>query len=117
MALYSWCRLLFLEQKMQFTFGKYNKYRHLCVDRRAETAVDKLRIADEVWNGPGVNSLEAQAHELYLRKVKKTNTPIGISKETRKITSSIILWLWHSDPPTPMQSDGTSDGIRHEPVK
>ncbi len=69
MAFFSWCRLFGLEQKLKFgEFGKYNWYRCLCLKQHAKTSEEKLRIAREVLDGPGVNTMAAQANEAYLRR-------------------------------------------------
>jgi hypothetical protein len=49
-------------------FGKYNRYRCWCLKRNARTTEEKLCIAKEVLNGPGVTTLEAQYNELYVRR-------------------------------------------------
>ena len=61
MALLSWCKLMLLEQRLKFEFGKYNEYRRFCLDRQAKTAKEKLAIAKDVLNGPAVNTMTAQA--------------------------------------------------------
>lgn len=69
MAFLSWWELLILEQRLSLgPFGKYHRYRCWCLKRNARTTEDKLRIAKEVLNGPGVTTLEAQYNELYLRR-------------------------------------------------
>jgi hypothetical protein len=71
MALLSWFRLLILEHKLNglsSPFGKYNRYRRLCLERNAQTIEEKMGIAQEVLNGPGVSTLEAQDNELYIRR-------------------------------------------------
>jgi hypothetical protein len=114
MTFFRWCRLLLLEQKLRFEFGKYNKYLRLCVERRAVNAVDKLPIAMEVWKGPGVNSLEAQAHEIYLQKAKKASSLVsGAKRPTQKSTSRLVLRLWRIVPSKGLGKDRPS-GIPHE---
>src|ERR1700728_4634587 len=74
MAFSSWCRLLILEHKLNgicSPFGKYNRYRRLCLERNSKTTEEKLDVAREVLNGPGVNTLEAQDNELYIRRNEK----------------------------------------------
>jgi hypothetical protein len=68
MALWSWLKLLVLEQRLHSKFGKYNYYRCLCLERNAKSSEEKLCIANEVWDGPSVNTMAAQANELYLRR-------------------------------------------------
>lgn len=69
MALFSRLKLLLLERRLYHgTFGKYNRYRCWCLKRDARTTEEKLRIAKEVLSGPGVNTMEAQYNELYLRR-------------------------------------------------
>jgi hypothetical protein len=70
MTFFLWCRLVILEQKLQFEFGKYNEYRRLCLDRKATSTEEKLPIAKQVLDGPSVNTMVAQANEIYLRKVE-----------------------------------------------
>ena len=39
MAFFSWCKLLILEQKLKSFlggFGKYNKYRRLCLEKKRQ---------------------------------------------------------------------------------
>jgi hypothetical protein len=67
-GIFAWFKLLILEQRLGFQFGKYNKYRSLCLKRNAKSAVEKLLIAQEVWDGPGVNTLEARARDIFLQK-------------------------------------------------
>jgi hypothetical protein len=67
----AWCKLLILEQKLNFgAFGRYNRYRRWCLERNAKSAAEKLAIANEVLNGPSVSTREAQANELYLQRAK-----------------------------------------------
>lgn len=69
MAFLSWWKLRLLERKLYHgAFGRYNRYRCWCLKRNAKTAEEKLRIAQEVLNGPGVNTMEAQYNELYIRQ-------------------------------------------------
>jgi hypothetical protein len=64
----NWLRLKFLDARLAFgEFGKHKKYLRLCHERKASTTADKLKIAQEVLDGPGVNSLESWAHALYLK--------------------------------------------------
>lgn len=81
MGFLSWCKLVLLEQKLYHgEFGKYNRYRCWCLERNAKTARERLSIAKEVLEGPGVNTMEAQYNELYLRRTKasrqRQDTPI-----------------------------------------
>ncbi len=65
------CRLLMLEQKLKGIFGpfgKYNRYRRLCLERNSQSAEDRLRLAQEVLNGPPVSAIEAQDNAIYLRE-------------------------------------------------
>jgi hypothetical protein len=72
MGFLSWCELLVLEQRLSLgPFGKYNRYRCWCLKRNARTTEEKLRIAREVLNGPGVTTLEAQYNELYIQRHEK----------------------------------------------
>lgn len=68
MTLWSWCKLSVLEWKLYGMFGRYNRYRRLCLERNARTTAEKLGIAQEVVNGPGINTLEAQYNDLYLEE-------------------------------------------------
>jgi hypothetical protein len=68
MNILSWFKLFFIEQKLYGTFGKYNRYRRWCLERNATTSMERLVIAREVLIGPGVNTMEAQANELFLRR-------------------------------------------------
>jgi len=71
MGFLSWCKLLILEQRLNFgAFGRYNRYRRWCLERNAKNAAEKLAIANEVFSGPGVSTMEAQANELYLQRAK-----------------------------------------------
>ncbi len=82
MNILSWFKLLVLEQKLNFgAFGRYNRYRRWCLERNAKTAAERLAIADEVLSGPSVNTMEAQANELYLRRHAAT------SQKARKTTA------------------------------
>ena len=88
MLFFSWCNLLFLEQKLQFgEFGKYNRYRYLCLKRQPKNTVERLRIAKEVLDGPGVNTMEAQANELYLRNHKTDERSQSIQQVNGQLTS------------------------------
>jgi hypothetical protein len=65
----NWLRLKYLENKLAFgEFGKHKKYLRLCHERKAISAADRLKIALEVLDGPGVNSLESWAHHIYLKE-------------------------------------------------
>jgi hypothetical protein len=65
----NWFRLKCLEFQLTFgEFGKLKKYQRLCLERKATTAADRMKVAQEVLAGHGVNSLESWAHDLYLKK-------------------------------------------------
>lgn len=64
----AWIKLKYLEFKLNFEFGKSNKYAYSCGQRGARSARERLAVAQEVWAGPGVNTLEAQAYALILRQ-------------------------------------------------
>jgi len=69
MAFLTWWKLWILERRLYHgAFGKYNRYRCWCLKRSARTAEEKLNIAKEVLNGPGVSTMEAQYNELYIRR-------------------------------------------------
>ncbi len=64
----TWFRLKYLEFKLAFgEFGKHKKYLRLCHERKAATTADRVKIAQEILDGPGVNSLESWAHDIYLK--------------------------------------------------
>jgi hypothetical protein len=67
-------KLFLLEQRLYGAFGRYNRYRRWCLERGAKTTSQRLAIAEVALSGPGVNTLEAQANELFLasRKARKT---------------------------------------------
>ncbi len=65
----NWLRLQYLEAQLTFgEFGKYKKYLRLCHERKAATAAAKVGIAQEVLDGPGVNSLESWGNAIYLKE-------------------------------------------------
>ncbi len=64
----AWIKLKYLEFKLNFEFGKSNKYAYSCEQRGARSARERLAVAQEVWAGPGVNTPEAQAYALFLRQ-------------------------------------------------
>jgi len=65
----NWFRLKFLENKLAFgEFGKHKKYLRLCHEREATTTAARVKIAQEVLDGPGINSLESWAHDIYLKE-------------------------------------------------
>jgi hypothetical protein len=65
----NWFRLKYVEAQLAFgESGKRRKYLRLCHEQKAATTADKVKIALEVLTGPGVNSLESRAHDLYLKK-------------------------------------------------
>jgi len=69
MGLLAWCKLRILERRLYHgAFGKFNRYRCFCLKRHAQTTAEKLSIAREVLSGPGVNTMEAQYNELYIRR-------------------------------------------------
>jgi hypothetical protein len=69
MSILSWFKLLVVEQKLNFgAFGMYNRYRCWCLERNAKTAAERLAIATEVMNGPGVSLAESQHNVEYIRK-------------------------------------------------
>jgi hypothetical protein len=75
-AFLSRCRLLLLEQKLKSVFGafgRYDRYRRLCLERGADTTEAKLTIAQEVLHGPAVSLIEAQDNDLYLRRHQEPN--------------------------------------------
>lgn len=64
----NWFRLKYLEALAFGEFGKQKKYLRLCHEGKAITTAAKLKIAQEVLDGPGINSLESWVHDLYLKK-------------------------------------------------
>ncbi len=65
----NWFRLKHLEFRLAFgEFGKQKKYLRLCHEREATTTAARVKIAQEVLDGPGINSLESWAHHLYLKE-------------------------------------------------
>jgi len=71
MNVFAWFKLWILEQRLNFgAFGLYNRYRRWCLERNARTVAERIAIAKEVLRGPGVNTMEAQANELYLRRAE-----------------------------------------------
>ena len=68
MDFWSRCKLFVLEWKLYAMFGRYNRYRRMCLERTATTVQERLAIATEVLNGPGINTLEAQYNELFLQR-------------------------------------------------
>jgi hypothetical protein len=65
----NWLRLKYLENKLAFgEFGKHKKYLRLCHERKATTSADRVKIAQEVLDGPAINSLESWAHDIYLKQ-------------------------------------------------
>lgn len=65
----TWLTLKYLEFRLAFgEFGKQKKYLRLCHEQRATRTADKVKIAQEVLDGPGINSLESWAHDLYLKQ-------------------------------------------------
>lgn len=62
-------RLLILEQKLKFgAFGKYNRYRCWCLERNVNSITDRIRLAHEVLNGPGVSLAESQHNVDFIRR-------------------------------------------------
>ncbi|HEV3386588.1 MAG TPA: hypothetical protein VG097_17355 [Gemmata sp.] len=79
MAFLAWWKLWIVERKLYHgSFGKYNRYRCWCLKRNAETTWEKLVIAKEVLNGPGVNTMEAQYNEQYIHQ-HQNQKPILVS--------------------------------------
>ncbi|HLN31848.1 MAG TPA: hypothetical protein VK395_29225 [Gemmataceae bacterium] len=65
----SWFRLFLLEQRLNFgAFGKYDRYRCWCLERNGKTVAEKLHIAREVIDGPGVSLAESQHNVEFIRK-------------------------------------------------
>ena len=65
----NWFRLKRLEFQLAFgEFGKQKKYLRFCHKRKATTTAERLKIAQEVLDGPGINSLESWAHDIYLKE-------------------------------------------------
>lgn len=65
----NWFRLKRLEAQLVFgEFGKHKKYLRLCHERKAATTADRVTVAQDVLDDPGVNSLESWAHHLYLKE-------------------------------------------------
>lgn len=78
MTLVTWLKLLILEQRLYHgAFGKYNRYRCLCLKRNARDTAAKLRIAQEVLTGPGVNTLEAQYNDLYVQRHQEQSRAVS----------------------------------------
>ena len=66
---FSWLKLLILEGQLKLgAFGKYNRYRCWCLERNANTVAEKLRIARDVLNRPGVSLAESQHNVDYIRQ-------------------------------------------------
>ncbi len=69
MNIFSRLKLLILEERLKFgAFGKYNRYRCWCLERNVKTTAEKLRLAREVLDGPGVSLAESQHNVEYIRK-------------------------------------------------
>ena len=65
----NWLRLKSLEAQLAFgEFGKHKKFLRLRHERNATTTADRVKVAQEVLDGPGVNSLESWAHAIYLNE-------------------------------------------------
>jgi hypothetical protein len=85
MTIFSWFKLAFLEKRLQFgEFGKYNRYRYLCLTRQPKDTMERLRIAHEVLEGPSVNTMEAQANELSIRQAE-TRCRQGAIQEAKSL--------------------------------
>jgi hypothetical protein len=88
MNIINWLRLYFIEQELYGTFGRYNRYRRWCLERNANAIAERLLIANEVLAGPGVNTMEAQANELFLRRhdaKRKPTSPPAKDAPIRKL--------------------------------
>lgn len=69
MNILNWLRFLILEEKLKFgAFGKYNRYRCLCLERNVKSTTEKIRLAREVLNGPGVSLAESQHNADFIRR-------------------------------------------------
>ena len=69
MNILAWLRLLILEEKLKFgEFGKYNRYRCWCLERNIKSIVERIRLAREVLNGPGVSLAESQHNVDFIRR-------------------------------------------------
>lgn len=80
MSVLSWIRLAILVNRLKFgAFGKYNRYRCWCLERKVQTTTDKLRLAREVLSGPGVSLAESQHNVEYIRKQS-----VAATKATRQ---------------------------------
>lgn len=80
MSILNWLRLWILEEKLKFgAFGKYNRYRCRCLERNIQSTVEKIGLAREILNGPGVSLAESQHNADFLRRhsvaVRKTAGP------------------------------------------
>jgi hypothetical protein len=65
----NWLRLKYLEFQLAFgEFGKHKKYLRFCHERKATTSADRVKIAQDVLDGPAINSLESWAHAIYLKE-------------------------------------------------
>lgn len=84
MNVLGWLRLLILEERLKFgSFGKYNRYRCWCLERNVKSIAEKICLAREVLNGPGVSLAESQhnvdfirRHSVAARKAVGQNTTI-----------------------------------------
>jgi hypothetical protein len=69
MNIFSRLRLLLLEQKLKFgAFGKFNRYRCWRLERNVNSITDRIRLAREVLNGPGVSLAESQHNVDFIRR-------------------------------------------------
>jgi hypothetical protein len=69
MGILRWLRLLILEERLKFgAFGKYNRYRCWCLERKVKTIGEKLCLAREVLTGPGVSLAESRHNVDFIRK-------------------------------------------------
>jgi hypothetical protein len=65
----NWLRLKSLEAQLAFgEFGKQKKYLRLCHERKATVSADRVKVAQEVLDGPAINSLESWAYHIYLKE-------------------------------------------------
>ena len=69
MNVLAWFRLLILEHRLKFgEFGKYNRYHCWCLERNVESIAERIRLAREVLNGPGVSLAESQHNVDFIRR-------------------------------------------------
>ncbi len=76
MAFISRLKLLAAECRLYYgAFGTYNRYRCWCLKKNAKTVAEKLGVVKEVLEAAGVNSMEAQYNELYVRRHRDSGEP------------------------------------------